>query len=189
VTQHNPELAEELHQNADSYTPPQVPLDQLPAGGRRQALAMITTVAGVGAVLALAVVVIPRAGSNPQPETASNVSTYHHIRVQRPPGWHAIPATAHSGLDSPAAYWTNQKAIPQCTHPQTGESDCGAPVKVVHRDGVLVMIGQSTSASKGAIVPNATGRPAGCDHGHRLPPIRNEPGFAALSSEGHTDLG
>src|SRR5690242_2559372 len=96
VTERNPELAEELHQNADSCTRPQVPLDQLPAGGRRQALAMITTVAGVGAVLALAVVVIPRAGRSPQPEPASNVSTYHHIRFQRPPGWRAIPATAHS---------------------------------------------------------------------------------------------
>jgi hypothetical protein len=114
------------------------------------------------AVLTTACAHTGQAKANLRAGPPSNVSTYHHIRFVRPPGWREVPATAHSGLDSPAAYWTNQQTVPQCTHPQKGESDCGAPVKVVHRDGVLVVVGQGTSAYKGAIRPNATvaGRPA-----------------------------
>ncbi len=96
------------------------------------------------------------------PGATSSVSTYHHIRFVRPPGWREVPATASSGLESPVAYWTNQHTVPQCTHPQRGEIDCHAPVKAVHRNGVLVLITQSTYTYKRILRPNVTvaGRPA-----------------------------
>ena len=167
MNQQSPDLAEELHQAAASYTPPAVPIDRLLMRGRRrrrrrQALSVVTTVAGVAAAVTLGVVIVPHTSHNVRPQPASNVSIYHHIRFLRPPGWRETPATAHSGPDSPAAYWTNQRTVRQCSHPARGEADCAAPVKVVHRNGVLVVIGQGTSAYKGVFRPNATvaGRPA-----------------------------
>lgn len=172
-------VADELHRAADSYTPPPVPIEQLLAGGRhlrrrKQALSLIGTVAVVAAALMIGSVTLPHSTQPTQPATASRISTYDHIRFLRPPGWRDVPVTFVSGAGAPAAYWTNQKRGPECQALPNG-GRCGPPIKALHRNGVLVIVGGGLPQAAAPFHPNATvaGQPAlirAADCRHSAPP-------------------
>jgi len=168
VSQQITHMVDELHQAADSYTPPPVPIDQLLATGRRrrrrkQGLTVIATAAAAAAAIIIGLVAVPSIRHNAQPARGSSMSIDDHIRFVLPPGWREIPNTIITGAaGGPSKFWTNQPTTPSGRRPQESGPSCLSPITKLHRNGVLVSVGLDSFLLKQDFHPNTTvaGRPA-----------------------------